>query len=85
MPKHKPQKDPEETPNFITLLCSDETFQKHLTICVNSDFKINTEPYVRIVNVMDEDNLVLNAIPIEGIWLVNLNSDYYPHPFLEAR
>jgi len=79
------QNEDESIPNFISLLCSDDVFQKHLNICVNSDFVLHNDPISRHVKIQDDTNLVLNAIPVADAWLVNLNQNYYQHPFIEVR
>ncbi len=67
--------------DYFLLICTDAELQGQLTVCRNSDFRMEKDPHSGGVAIYDRKTLLLRAEPGPLGWLVWLHRKYYHHPF----
>lgn len=67
--------------DYYLLICTDVELQGQLTICRNSDFRVEEDPRHGGVAVYDRKTVLLRAESGPLGWLVWLHRKYYRHPF----
>ncbi len=71
----------EVEPPYFTVLCTDDELDEHLTVCENSDFRVDRDGKLETVRVRDRGAVLLDAVRAAGGWVVRLDAAYYRHPF----
>lgn len=69
-------------PPYFAVVCDGSTLDRHIEVCVNSDFHIVRDRALGLVRVHDRNTVLLDAVTVAGAgWLVRLHGHYYRHPF----
>lgn len=66
--------------DYFLLICTEAEIRKHLSICRDSDFRVEEQPSGGVA-VYDRTTALLRAEPGPMGWLVWLHRKYYRHPF----
>lgn len=66
--------------DYFLLICTEAEIQQQLTICRNSDFRVEEQAGGGVA-VYDRKTALLRAEPGPMGWLVWLHRKYYRHPF----
>jgi len=72
---------PGPEPPYFAVLCGAEELDRHLEVCVNSDFHVIRDGRLGLIQVHDRDAILLVAVSVAGGWFVRLHRAYYRHPF----